>query len=256
MINRIDQVRILLTGCLLLFCYTVTLGQRPKDGTYTYTVAFAEWNGKSLGATGTVVIKGDSIKVIHNGETNLTGNKGDILDQGIIMKHIKTGKWIIGHNPGDKDAKEIGGCSDGPSVIDFKGKNFWTCWREITSFHPETSYSLCCFAFKDVPSLESLSRNAGGELKKCLNLHDPGLVLSILRLPFPLCDFIHTTKSWNSNMNRSLGNNWNQLPSYLVLLTIGSIWCLPLKFLFPRDTPLRFCDLSYPAESTNKKLCV
>jgi hypothetical protein len=114
-------------ACLLLFTYTATRAQKPKDGTYTYSIAFAEWNGKSLGATCTVFIKGDSIKVIHNGKGNLTGKKGDILDQGIIIKHTKTGKWIIGHSSKDKDAKEIGGCSDGPSIIDFTRKKFWSC---------------------------------------------------------------------------------------------------------------------------------
>ena len=101
--------------------------QKPKDGIYTYKIAFEEWGGKSLGATCTVQIAGDSIKIIHNGKGNLTGRKGDILDQGIIMKHQKTGKWIIGHNPKDKNADVIGGCSDGPSVIDFKRKKFWSC---------------------------------------------------------------------------------------------------------------------------------
>ena len=120
-------MKTLLTACLFLFTYTLTHAQKPESGTYTYSIAFAEWQGKSLGATCTVVIKGDSIKVIHNGKGNLTGKKGDVMDEGIIMKHAKTGKWIIGHSPKDKDAKEIGGCSDGPSVIDFKRKKYWSC---------------------------------------------------------------------------------------------------------------------------------
>ena len=120
-------MKIFLTACLFFFAHTVTHAQKPKDGTYTYSIAFAEWQGKSLGATCTVVIKGDSIKVIHNGKGNLTGNKGDIMDEGIIIKHTKTGKWIIGHSSKDKDAKEIGGCSDGPSIIDFKRKKYWSC---------------------------------------------------------------------------------------------------------------------------------
>lgn len=115
------------TACLILCAYTATLAQKPKDGTYTYSIAFGEWNGKSLGATCSVIIKGDSIKVIHNGKGNLTGKKGDILDRGIIMKHTKTGKWIIGHSNKDRNAKEIGGCTNGPSVIDFKRKKFWSC---------------------------------------------------------------------------------------------------------------------------------
>ncbi len=120
-------MKILQITCLLLLIYYVTLAQKAKDGTYTYSIAFAEWQGKPLGATCTVIIKGDSVKVVHNGKGNLTSKKGDILDQGIIMKHNKTGKWIIGHSSKDKNAKEIGGCSDGPSVIDFKRKSFWSC---------------------------------------------------------------------------------------------------------------------------------
>jgi hypothetical protein len=119
-------MKTLLLACLFLFAFMSTKAQKPKDGTYTYSIAFAEWDGKSLGATCTVIIKGDSIKVVHNGKGNLTGEKGDILDAGIIMKH-KTGKWIVGHSVTDKDAKEIGGCSDGPSVVDFKRKIFWSC---------------------------------------------------------------------------------------------------------------------------------
>ncbi len=112
---------------MLLFASVAVFAQKPKDGTYTYSIVFAEWGGKSLSSTCTVIIKGDSIKIIHNGKKNLTGEKGEIIDQGIIMKHTKTGKWIIGRSKKDKDAKEIGGCSDGPSVIDFKHKRFWKC---------------------------------------------------------------------------------------------------------------------------------
>lgn len=113
---------------LLLCTFAVCAhAQKPGNGTYTYAVAFAEWQGKSLGATCTVVIKGDSIKVIYNGIGHLSVKKGDILDQGIIIKHQPTGKWIIGHSPADRHAKEIGGCSDGPTVIDFKNKKWWTC---------------------------------------------------------------------------------------------------------------------------------
>ena len=117
----------LLFTYLLFLVYFHTRAQIPKDGTYTYKIAFAEWGGKSLGATCTVKIKGNSIKIIHNGKGNLTGNKGDILDEGIIMKHAKTGQWIIGHSRKDKNAKEVGGCSEGPSVIDFKHKKWWSC---------------------------------------------------------------------------------------------------------------------------------
>jgi hypothetical protein len=112
----------------IFFCTSFgILAQKPKNGIYTYSIAFTEWNGRSLGATCTVIIKGDSIKVIHNGKANLNGKQGDIIDQGVIMKHTKTGKWIIGHMVKDKDAQEIGGCFDGASIIDFKRKKIWIC---------------------------------------------------------------------------------------------------------------------------------
>lgn len=113
--------------CVLIFISTIAFAQKPKDGTYTYSIAWAEWNGKSLAATCTVIIKGDSIKVIHDGNLNVTGNKGDVYEEGILMKHKKTGKWIIGRSEKDKHAKEIGGCSGGPAVIDAKRKIFWSC---------------------------------------------------------------------------------------------------------------------------------
>jgi hypothetical protein len=100
--------------------------QIPKSGTYTYDIAFAEWDGKSNGASCTVIIKGDSIKIVHNGTGNLTGKKGDILDAGVIMKHKKTGKYIIARNAQDQYAEEANGC-EGPSLIDFAKKKFWTC---------------------------------------------------------------------------------------------------------------------------------
>ncbi len=113
----------------ITFLLSAFLGfsQKPKNGIYTYAVAFAEWQGKSLGTTCTVKIKGDSITIINNGTGNLTGKKGEILETGIILKHQKTGKWIIAHSLKDKYAKEIGGCTDGPSIIDFKRKKFWLC---------------------------------------------------------------------------------------------------------------------------------
>lgn len=98
----------------------------PADGVYEFDVAFAEWEGKSMGVKVTVEISGDSIKVIYNGHGDLTANIGDILDQGIIMKH-KSGKWIIGQKQTDVEIEEIGGCTGGPSIIDFKNKKFWMC---------------------------------------------------------------------------------------------------------------------------------
>jgi len=122
-----NKIRFLIILLSLSITTSSAFAQKPKDGIYTYSIAWAEWGGKTLGATCTVIIKGDSIKVIHNGNPDVTGKKGDVYAEGIIMRHRKTGKWIIGRSRKDKDAKEIGGCSDGPAVIDFKKKLFWSC---------------------------------------------------------------------------------------------------------------------------------
>lgn len=97
------------------------------NGKYRFDIAFAEWEGKSIGEKVTVVINGKSIKVIYEGDGQLTlAKKGEIIDEGEIMKH-KTGVWIIGKHTSDKQLDEIGGCSDGPAIIDFKNKKYWMC---------------------------------------------------------------------------------------------------------------------------------
>lgn len=89
-------------------------------------VVFAQWEGKSLGVSCSVYIKGDSITLIHDG-SNLSGNEGEILEQGILMKHVSTGKWIIANDPQDIYALEIGGCTGGPTIIDLIDKQVWFC---------------------------------------------------------------------------------------------------------------------------------
>jgi hypothetical protein len=97
------------------------------NGKYRFDIAFAEWEGKSMGEKVTVVIDGDSIKVIYEGDGKLTlTKKGEILDQGKIMKH-KSGVWIIGNISTDIQLDEIGGCTGGPAIIDFKNKKYWMC---------------------------------------------------------------------------------------------------------------------------------
>lgn len=102
-------------------------GEIPPDGNYIFDMAFAEFQGKSMGAQVRVKIKGDRIKVIYEGVGNLTAENGTIFEEGLIIKHQKSGEWIISQNPKDKFAEEIGGCSDGPAIIDFINKKFWAC---------------------------------------------------------------------------------------------------------------------------------
>ena len=98
----------------------------PPDGIYQFDVAFAEWQGKSMGVKMTITIKGDSAKVVYEGYGSLTAKIGELIDEGTIMKH-KSGQWIIGTDPKDKELDEVGGCTDGPAIIDFDEKKYWMC---------------------------------------------------------------------------------------------------------------------------------
>ena len=112
----------------LLLTFSISShGQIPKNGTYEYKIAFAESpNMRNNKADCKVIINGNKIKVIYIGN-NLSGTKkGDIIDEGLILKH-KSGKWIIGRKEADKELDEIGGCTDGPREIDFENKTFWMC---------------------------------------------------------------------------------------------------------------------------------
>lgn len=43
------------------------------------------------------------------------------------MWHAASGQWIVGYEPGDAAAPCLGGCSDGPAVIDLEKRIYWTC---------------------------------------------------------------------------------------------------------------------------------
>jgi hypothetical protein len=114
-----------ITRCV--FSISTDSTEIPPDGKYRYDIAFAEWDGKSMGEKVTIIINGDSVKVIYEGDGKLALVKpGEILDQGILRKH-KSGIWIISDSANDTEIDEIGGCTGGPSVIDFLNKKFWMC---------------------------------------------------------------------------------------------------------------------------------
>ncbi len=100
------------------------LKQEIPQGSFIYELYFAEFGGRMDNAKCRVIIEGKNITVEQIENSNLSGGKTII--QGTLMKH-KSGKWIIGQNPEDKEAEEIGGCSDGPTPIDFETKIIEWC---------------------------------------------------------------------------------------------------------------------------------
>ena len=99
----------------------------PPDGTYIYDIAYAEWQGKSMGEKVKVVIKGNTIKIISEGNPSMTAKKGEVLDEGTLIKHNKTGEWLISNNPSDANLEAYGGCVGAPMVVDFVNKKYITC---------------------------------------------------------------------------------------------------------------------------------
>jgi len=72
-----------------------------------------------------VDIDGDHI-VLVNADSDDVFPFG-IMDEGVLMWHEKTQQWIVGHDEADRDAPDVGPCSDGPEVIDLEQRIYWTC---------------------------------------------------------------------------------------------------------------------------------
>ena len=95
-----------------------------KPGTYTFRHRFAEQPNLGIG-TVLVTIKGGNITVFNPRTTDVFP-KG-VLAQGKLVWHQKSKQWIIAEYPSDKDAQDVGGCSEGPDVVDLQNRIYWTC---------------------------------------------------------------------------------------------------------------------------------
>jgi hypothetical protein len=50
-----------------------------------------------------------------------------VVAEGQLLWNGRVGKWIIAHTPADQEATDVGGCSDGPEVVDLEKRIYWTC---------------------------------------------------------------------------------------------------------------------------------
>jgi len=50
-----------------------------------------------------------------------------VLAERELMWHPGSKQWIIGQKASDRTLQDVGGCSDGPEVVDLVGKIYWTC---------------------------------------------------------------------------------------------------------------------------------
>lgn len=115
----------LMFGC----CLEPPQSEVPENGTYIYEVAFAEWDGKTMGDEIIVVLKDGHItlKVSENSNAVWMGsNPGDIIEEGTLRKH-QSGQWIISNDEQDVYLNEIGGCTGGPTIISFENRTVELC---------------------------------------------------------------------------------------------------------------------------------
>ena len=97
-----------------------------ENGEYVFEHKFAEAEQHTIKSIKlNVTITGRHIVVINNDRFDVFP-KG-ILEEGTLMWHPNSGQWIIGNKPSDKDEIDVGGCSDGPTVIDLEKRTYWTC---------------------------------------------------------------------------------------------------------------------------------
>jgi hypothetical protein len=95
-----------------------------KSGDYTFDHRDAEFP-HSKGFPVKVSIRGYHITVVNPKPHGAI--RAGVLDDATLMWHVKSRQWIIGYSDADRDAPDVGGCSDGPNVIDFKTRIIWTC---------------------------------------------------------------------------------------------------------------------------------
>jgi len=103
----------------LLFLLTSCSSEIPiPNGSYTFQHKYAEHpNLESISFD--VTINGSKITVTNSNESN-AWVKGKV-EEGRLFLH-SSNKWIIIHNQADENATEVGGCTDGPTVVDLDKK--------------------------------------------------------------------------------------------------------------------------------------
>jgi hypothetical protein len=118
--------RLIAVGSLVAsFCAAASEPQLPiQSGRHTFQHRFAE-QPKMKSVSLNAEIRGRHIVLINEAPSSVFP-KG-VVAEGTLMWHSTSGQWIIGKSDSDRNAKEAGGCSDGPEVVDLKNKIYWTC---------------------------------------------------------------------------------------------------------------------------------
>jgi hypothetical protein len=96
------------------------------SGDYVFMHKFAEAEQSNIPSIKLdVQIRGRHIVLINHDKTDVFA--GGVIKEGTLMWHAASGQWIIATEPTAADAPDVGGCSDGPEVVDLERRIYWTC---------------------------------------------------------------------------------------------------------------------------------
>ncbi len=95
-----------------------------SDGTNVFLVKLAE-HPNMTGGHVEVDIRGKNIRVTSKADSSIF--PAGLVNQALLLWHARTKQWIIGQSENDAQVEDVGGCSDGPFVVDLEHKVFWTC---------------------------------------------------------------------------------------------------------------------------------
>ena len=110
---------------LFFLCIGCTVQLPISNGTYLFQHKFAEHPNTNSDIRFEVIIDNPKFFVRNNEESKIWP-KG-IIEEGELFFHEASQRWIIIHSDKDKNAPEVGGCTDGPTVVDLINKIYWTC---------------------------------------------------------------------------------------------------------------------------------
>lgn len=74
-----------------------------------------------------VLVNGTHIKIVSESPGSTTFPAGTVVDEGFIIWNLQKGQWIVGDKESDATAVEVGGCSEGPAIIDLDNRVYWWC---------------------------------------------------------------------------------------------------------------------------------
>lgn len=126
--RAVTDVRFLLRSLVLSLVITNVAIAAPalpiRSGLYIFQHRYAE-QPTMPSITLLAKINGHHIVLINQSQSDVFP-MGVIVD-GALAWHAQSKQWIVIQTKSDRSAKDVGGCSEGPDVIDLINKIYWTC---------------------------------------------------------------------------------------------------------------------------------